>query len=448
MKRCCAVVVWLLAGILFSSLVSAMEVPLKYEKYSGNQGTFRPMGMLSVKVKLDAPPGEWKLPELKFDHPLYSLVKTGDSERLMILDVQKEDDLYYNCIYFDANANSDLTDDKIIHGTLRDIGNGQYFMTEFPGVDMMIEVDGVSLPYNFKIRASGNAFNAANSPALNNQNIRRFANIYCQTNCSYSGTFKVNGTDYTIEIGDANCNGRFDDSFTKPNIVNSSPVPRPLMPSGDQMYLSTDGVIGYLDRLALGDMLLIEGKLFEVSISTKDKTLTMNEVSDGLVTVKLPMEVELLSLYTDDGEHCVNCYKPGSQVTLPPGNYKLLSYQACRKDKQGDLWRVCASSSSDTPSFAVKQGSGEACAFGEPYSPVVSLRTRPGSSSNNGNIPISFNVAGVANEILTDVARISGDKSIIPRSSIRGKENLPKEPSYKIITPGGEVVATGSFEYG
>ena len=58
--------------------------------------------------------------------------------------------LVYNLIYFDSNANNDLTDDPVVEGTINRQNDRDYVRVEFPAVDMKIEVDGVSLPYCFQ----------------------------------------------------------------------------------------------------------------------------------------------------------------------------------------------------------------------------------------------------------------------------------------------------------
>ena len=59
---------------------------------------------------------------------------------------------------------------------------------------------------------------------------------------------------------------------------------------------------------------------------------------------------------------------------------------------------------------------------------------------------MALKTVGQGNEYVTTVMRVQGDKSKLPISS--RSANMPKEAAYKIVKEGGEVVASGQFEYG
>ena len=450
MKRFLFVLAGTVAGIIVVSSALALEVPLKYERFPDNARSFMPSGAVMVENRTMKPPGELKLPELKSNYPLYSLAKIGDSERLLVLDFKAEGDPFYNRLYFDSNGNNDLTDDKAVDGNTESPGQNYYYVS-FPAVDAMIEVDGVSLPYSFRLEVSGQMTSGSGSQSAGAQNTRRSVSVILISNCAYSATFQAGGRQYRAMLGDSNANGRFDERLTMPPFMQSPmQVRQRIYATGDQLFLTGgDGAFDYSDSQLLGDFLLVNGKLFEIALSIAKLTLTLTEVTAGLAEVKIPMEVERLSLYTDDGKNCVNIYRPGAAVMIPAGTYKLLSYQVFHKDEQGDAWRVCASGTTSSPTVTAAQNSGSTLELGEPFTPVVDVHSSGGNSqSGNSQTPLNFSIEGIGKELLTDVSHVSGDLSKIPLSKTRGRETRPEEPAYKIIKSDGEIVATGSFEYG
>ena len=448
MRKSISVVVIAVAGFVIATAAFGIEVPLNYEKYDENQQTFRPFGAMRPQMLPEPPEGEWKLPDPVGDKPLYTVIKLADSDRLSVIDRQKPDDPYYNRIYFDSNGNGDMTDDPAVDGTIRKF-NDDYYNVTFPVIDTEIKVDGAVLPYSFMPQVSGMGFEKAGDVEITAENIRRYVNCYFEINCSYSAEFQMDGRSYRVMLGDTDGNGRFNDRFSIPENFRS--ISRmPVYAQGDQFYISGTGNIDFTDRQVCGDFVMVNGKLYEVEISTARGKLTLTEVTEGLVPLKLAMETERLALYSEDGEHCLNMYKPESTVLIPAGNYRLLSYQAFRDDEQGDRWRLIAGGSTESPVVSVEQNNGAVLEFGEPFVPIVETQNVGRGSSGEGasDLPLLFNVEGTGRELLTELIHMSGTKTKIPLSKTRGRENRPKEPSYRIVKSDGEIVAVGSFEYG
>jgi len=142
--------------------------------------------------------------------------------------------------------------------------------------------------------------------------------------------------------------------------------------------------------------------------------------------------------------HCLMAYQPGKEIKVPAGKYRLYNYQIFKKDKQGDLWRLKATATTETP-FLTVDGKGKLVVeLGEPYVPVVEVRVR----ENRSRASIGFDVEGRGKEFVTDLSHISGDQTQIPLSEEEDLNHRPKEPTYKIVKTDGEVVSQGSFRYG
>lgn len=426
----------------------AIEVPLKYEKFPDKPKSFHPYGVISLNEKTKPPAGEWKMPELISEYPLYAFVKLGDGKRLCILDRQNADDVFYNRLYFDADGNNDLTDDPVIDGTLTHSSN-QRCSVSFPAIDTKIEVKGKSLPYSFCPSAYTSRLNQLSKKGVMERNINRYVNFRLVVNCSYSGEFQVNGQRYRVVLGDRNCNGRFNDMFT---LRRYDTLPLRIQririyPQGDNIFLVSGEKIDSFDEQVCGNWLMVNDRLFEVSINTAEGKMTLAPVRENLGALNLPMETERISLYTEDGKHCLNAYRPGKEIKVPRGKYRLISYEVFRKDEQGDMWRLCAAATTETP-FVNADGSSESVLeFGEPYAPFI-VGMEFGVKPPSTRAFLSFNVEGKGKEFLTDVSHISGNNTCIPLSKKKNLRNRPKEPTFKIMEADGEVVHQGSFEYG
>jgi hypothetical protein len=436
----------LLAAYLVLSLTnaaSAVEVPLKYVKYPHKPESYYPYGNAILQLTAECPAGKWKMPQLKSEHPLYAISKMGDKERLFIIDRRQAGDSFYNRFYLDANGNNDLTDDPVIDGTSSPDRSGRSSRISFPAVDIKVEVNGRWLPYSFRPEIFENKFTA-----LTESNVRRNVSFRLAVNCCYEGEFQVNARRFRVILGDRNCNGRFNEKFTLPDYGR---LPKEIgririYSTGDSLYLSGGEKVDRYDEQVCGDWILVNGKLFEVSISAANSLLTLIPVTEKLAALKLTMNTERLTLYTEDGKRCLSMYRPGEKIMVPQGKYRLLAYEVFRKDDQGDLWLLSASATLESPFITVNESSESVLEFGEPYLPHAPLvNVRSGAPSR---CYLTFNVEGQGKEFLTDLRRIAGTKTHIPLSKAKNSTDRPKEPAYRLAKADGEVVSQGVFKYG
>lgn len=422
----------------------AIDVPLKYQKHPEKSESYFPSGNVGFGKKLEPPSGEWKFPTFLSEHPLYSTVKFGDTERLCVLDKQKADAKIYDRIYLDSNGNNDLTDDPPVDGTFRPSSNERILYVDFPTVDMKIEVDGKSLPYSFRPMIYAYMLQQLEKQGFTNESVGRSIQLIFRVNCSYTGEFEIAGQKYRVVLGDSNCNGRFNDMFSVYKFEKPPPGRLRVYSLGDYFYLTTRDTIDFYDSQVCGDMLLVKDKLFKVKISTAEGKMSLIPVTEKLVPLQLGMEAERISLYTEDEKHCLMAFQPGKKIKVPAGKYRLYNYQVFKKDKQGDLWRLNAGATSESP-FVTVDGKGKPfIEFGEPYMPLVEVRMRGQTSRAS----IGFDIEGEGKEFVTDLSHISGDQTQIPLSEEEDLGHRPQEPTYKVVKADGEVVAQGSFEYG
>jgi hypothetical protein len=420
----------------------AIDVPLKFVRYPDKTEEFYPYGSGRPDMKLQPPAGDWKLPELLSEQPVYMMTKLGDTERLMVFDRQEAGDSFYNRIYYDANGNRDLTDDKAIDGTFKQ--ENSFTFVEMAAVETEISVDGKTLPYSFLPYLLGYNLDRLRDSGLEEKTINRNIIFYLRPHCMYTGSFQQGGKEYHITLGDTDCNGRFSDGFKVRKFSSAIPRRMPIFGEGDHFYISAAEELSSFDSQYLGKWLVIGESLFEVAVSTAEKKITLTPVTKGLAALRLNVRPEILTLHTEDENNCVMMIDPAETVNIPEGKYRLLYYKVHKQDAQGDLWRLCASGSTESPYLTVDTSNGAACRIGEPYVPFVEARN---INPTRGTY-LMFNVEGEGKELLSDLSHIKGEKTEIPLSEAEGATQRPKEPTYRIVKADGEIVAQGNFEYG
>lgn len=444
MRRFAPVLLAIFLGFSFTAAAFAIDVPLKYQKHPAEPKDFYPSGSGVVEKTLEPPAGKWKMPQLVSNKPIYALIKIGEKELLCVLDRQKKDAKFYDRIYFDSNGNNDFTDDPVLDGTIEYRLNNQYCTVDFPAVDTKTEIDGISRPYSFNPRIYGSRLDQLEKSGITKENVNRFILLLLSTNCSYTGEFQIKGQKYHVVLGDRNCNGLFNDSFSVFKFEKPLPGRMRVYSQGDSFFISTGDKIEFIDAHVLGDMLQVKDRLFKVSISTAEGKMTLMPVTGNLVSLKLPADTERLSLYTEDEKHCLMVFQPGEEIKVPAGKYRLYNYQIFKKDKQGDLWRLCATATTESPWVTVEGKGKSIVGFGEPYVPLVEVRVR----ENTSRASIGFDIEGRGKEFVTDLSHISGEQTRIPLSEEENLGHRPKEPTYKIVKADGEVITQGSFRYG
>lgn len=234
------------------------------------------------------------------------------------------------------------------------------------------------------------------------------------------------------------------------------PLPAGRMPIfgiGDGVFISREEKIQAYDQQVCGDWLLVKNRLFEVNISQAMEKMSLTPITQDLVPLKLAMQTEHLSLYTEDEEHFLMTCQPDKKIDIPEGKYRLYNYKVLKKDDQGDLWSLSARATTECPWITLDGTSDSELEFGEPY--VVSaevpenrLINIQGPTAAESSVFLSFRIRGRGYEDISDLSHIKGTQTKIPLSEKEGLTHRPKEPTYTIFTADGKTAAQGSFEYG
>jgi hypothetical protein len=187
-------------------------------------------------------------------------------------------------------------------------------------------------------------------------------------------------------------------------------------------------------------------------IHSKEK-MTLTAVTQNLTPLKLSMQPEHITLYTEGGEHFLMTFQPDKIIEIPKDKYRIFNYKLLKKDAQGDLWSLSARATTESPWIFLDGGRDSVLKFGEPYvvSAEVPERRRKTillSPVTPDSIYLSFVIRGQNNEDILDLSHIKGTNTKIPLSKKEGLTRHPKEPTYKILLADGRIATQGSFEYG
>jgi len=424
--------------LALSCTALAIEIPLVYERYSDERSSvFRPHGNSQLEPTAEPPGPEWKLPSLNSKKPLYVLAEMGSDQVLFILDAQKADVDYYDRIYFDESVNKDLTDDPVVDGIKYDADEPGRWWSNFPAIDTTVMTNGAISPYSFRPgvhRYTTQAGSEGSSETLT---------FYRQLNCAYSGEFEADGKKYRVVLSDGNVNGRFNDLPPFPRTGQERQT------GADYVYLTSGDQMSYYDGMAMANLWLFGGTLYEMTLEVASMKLLLLPSTQKTATFRLPDEVERMSLVAEGGSQAVLVYQGGKRINIPAGNYSVVSYQLVRKEECGDVWRLGAMASNESPGFTLPDGGEADLAIGEPFTPkVVISGERKGALPGEvlAEVPLGLVIQGSAGETVTRLERVSGSRSTVAMSS--RSSSRPKEPEYKILNSAGEIVAAGQFEYG
>jgi len=99
------------------------------------------------------PPGEWRFPGLVGPDPRYVMLHFGERSHLMVLDRQKKDDPFFTRADFDANGDSDLTNDPPLNDSGDSAHSGRH--AEFLDIEVQVVSSGDCHPYWFAVLVYG-----------------------------------------------------------------------------------------------------------------------------------------------------------------------------------------------------------------------------------------------------------------------------------------------------
>jgi hypothetical protein len=437
---------WLpgLAFLACATAALAIDVPLTYVKHTDDNapsqgGGFQPL-VLGTKA-----PADVKLPALSAEGPhYYATASLGGTPRCFVFTRKSGKDAPpCSRIYFDADGTRDLTGAKPLDAL--DTADAAATPAGFPPIAIDVPAGTAKIPYSFTVQVF------PSEPDPEKKDAPPFE-AFLVANCSYTGTFALDGKSYTVTLGDGNANGTFTDKIARVPAASADDAAEAT--SADFFWLASGDEERYMEPPQLCDLLVIGAKTFRVTPAVAEKKLVLAPVTTGLADATLPAGLGLLTLYPAARGESALLYAPASAVKLPAGAYRFTRYDLVRKDAQGDTWMLQAEATKGSPAIVLAAGATAAALFGEPFVSNVDLRaTREKSSSFFGLLDgpvknvlrLNLKLEGAAKERVTMVAHVDGKNTKLPLDRTARK---PKEPQYRISSTGGETLNEGVFTYG
>ncbi len=426
-----------------TSTPEGIDVPLSYLAFPDEDAAFFPSGYRRLGFMASPPPGEWTLPEFSSKEPLYTVLELGGSRFLVVLDRSPADAPFYNRLHVDRNGNRDLTDEEPLAPSAVRHASESYHSSTFPSVDVLMESNGRLVPYRFAWQLSGSVPQGLADADSRSEAMRlRSVNLFIKPACAYMGEFQLDGKAYRIALGDSGADGSFSEKVSLPRHMHASSGQ--LYPSGDSFLITSRNYFAGMRGLLLGDFLAVGDRLLHLHLDLPAGSLRLEPREAG--RVDLPGPMQSLSMICARGQGFM-AVETGRQVPVPPGDWTLLNYSLQKEDDWGDTWLLQCVGSDRTPVLRVSLQDSATLDVGEPLKSQVQLPPHAlAQAVQLGSLRMSILLLGKQDEIVTSLQRIAGDRS--QHETAARQTNRPKEPTYRIIKPNGEQVASGSFEYG
>lgn len=428
------------------ALPAEIVVPLEYGSFVGEQHAEELpdlSGYTFLECSFEPPAGDWKLPELSTERPLYGRLTLGDAEILCILDLVKESGFFYDRLYCDVNANRDLTDDEVI------LSNGSrassYFSTD--AIDLVVPVGGERLPYCLTFFAYG-SIKPPSGSELELKEAPDSIRIMARSCCAYSGRFEMAGESYRVVLGDGELNGYFDDVARLGDESELEPD-QALRPVGDVFWIGGEDGGERRDGCSLGDLLLIAGRLWNVRVDFPERKLILSPYVRRTTRLRLPAKLERLHLSVAAGNGQLVAYQPGEIMVIPTGECRPIWYQIYDEDEQGDDWYVEGTATPETTAIQAVASVITDVRLGPPFEPRAGISSRAyeafAEEQKLEDVRIGFFITGSGNERVTEILHLDGSATEIELEEDRRR---PKEPTFAIVDADGKRVVGGAFRYG
>lgn len=365
-----------------------------------------------------------KQPSYEAPLPLRGTIRLGTQEFALVLDAVGRKATGYNLLYFDFNANGDLTDDEPIEA--RDVSATRLIsQSQFPRVDLTVNVDGIESEYSFIVTA---CFDNSPKP-LGSEKATISASLYSAL--VREGHIADGRKRHRLVLIDRNCNGRFDDRVTLQRMggrISQEEGDLLLIDPNPKDLLSGDATMGE-DRHYVSRTVCIGERFYRLEVPPTGSELKLEptELALGHVTNSSPAYRAVV--YSDDYGVLMIGGMRGSKVPLPEGTWKVATYTIDATAMTGGRrTAVTATFENEAEGVTVSKDETVELPFGQPFRAQVYAHRASGNK-----IYLSLSIVGVGGERCTSFY-------------VNGRR--PPEPRFIISSPDGQVVHRGSFEYG
>jgi hypothetical protein len=294
----------------------------------------------------------------------------------------------YDRLFIDSSGNGRLDDKQPVMARL------EFNMAYFPATPLVFKGEDGPLTYHVAFRCYQYEMN---SPQF-----------LVSSAGWYEGMVNFDGVKKNLKLLDGNANGTFNDIAANPF-------------ESDRVAITGDAV----SERYLGRMLEVDGKFFTVEVSRDGAFVKVKKADVVLGSVRVPENIAEFAAFGTNGYFV---RKPAKgQLTLPAGQYRIVSWRIDRKDEKGAAWTLSGYDFPESAAFAVAADQPVDVKIGEPVKAVL-------EAQNSGSRDIVFNL------------RFSGQQQESIQM-LRGGER-PNGPKLMLADAKGSLHSTNTFEFG
>jgi hypothetical protein len=358
-----------------------------------------------------------KEPTYSIPVPFRGVAKLGGKDYAFALDAVGRQPIGYNKLYFDLNGNGDLTDDKPIStNDVTSLGPGMV-QSQFPRVDMTLNVDGKPAEYSFMLSVMGR-----------NTRLQNYVTASLYGAVVREG-YVLDGKKRTrLLLLDHNSNGRFDDTVSMRGPSGVSEGDLLLVNPNPKDRLSGDATMGR-DRHLVNKIVCLNNHFYSMEIPPAGETLKLTpaNVSQGYVTNASPAYRAVL--FSDNYGVVMIDGVSNRKVPLLEGTWHVANYTVdATAFTGGSRTAVTATFDKRPVEVTVGKDATAEMPFGAPFRPVVT-----GARTEGNKVYLSLAIVGAAGERCTSLY-VNGTRPPAPRFIVKDSK--------------GTIVHQGNFEWG
>jgi hypothetical protein len=245
------------------------------------------------------------------------------------------------------------------------------------------------------------------------------------------GRVKLDGRTYEIALVDSNYNGRYND-------VLAPPIKNSREPGCDSIAIDLDGNSkfdfdkpGMSELMPLSRLVKINESYYHLDIADDGEIVEFRRAKPAFGTLDLGDENFNIRLWSDAGHQ--HLFSPKGKLRLPAGKYSAVELKLTETDSGGNRWLF------DTEKARGGAGAGELGAFEVRPDETTAFKIGPpfqvktSMEKHGENALVRFYLEGQAGELY------------VPGPKKNGKD-IP-EPQFQIISPTGQTLYSGQFEF-
>lgn len=351
-------------------------------------------------------------PQYSMATPFRGVARLGDRKYCFALDATDARAAGYNRLYFDVDGDGDLAHVKPIAAKNLETRGSDFSQTEFPSVDITLNVDGNRVEYAFFMTALWHK--SANDA---------FTCVSLYPAVAREGTLTEGAKRTRLWLIDRNSNGRFNDATsirTSGELIEGDVF---LVHPNVRKMISSNMTAGF-DRQYVGRTACFGRNVCQTEVSPAGDlvAITPKEVEYGEVR-NAAANFRAVLFSEDYGVFWIGGAR-GRKISVPVGDWKVFRYML----DGGSGTVVAATFDNKTSMVTVRKSETSPLVLGAPFQAQVHA-TRAGTNK----VYLALTVVGVGGERCTNI-RVNGKRPLRPRFVIKDEN--------------GKAVQRGLFEYG